>query len=1335
VKPVSSTKKILQNYLHRLTDLSGNNRSLFLPKFSGDHFIDLQSLSLLNGEKSFTILEALIAGKKKTICPRVDARMEQSNEASKKVRRLQRMDQFLFEERGSKDLHVGWPFVRGKFNDGTPVRCPLLFFPVELIANEKNWVIKPREDSNILFNKTFLLTYAFRNQVPLDESLLEESFDEIDPDSTVFKTALYQLLQKANLDIHFNADNYRDELTPFVHYKRDDFDTQHRNGELKLFPEAVIGIFPQSGSFLVPDYLDLIENDRISDLETLFQTRHQNQPGEPSFIRRVKEEKLYTSFPLDAWQENALKAVKLGNSLVVHGPPGSGKSHLICNLISDGIANGKKILVVCQKRAALDVVYERLGEKNLSPFLGLVHDFRNDRKMVYEKIDSQIGRIDEYKSRNNSVDAVRMEREFYQASRMIDHLTDELEEFRSALFSEKESGISVKELYLRSVSTEPGINLKMEYQHLPYQDIDAFIHKLKLYSSFAYRFDFREYAWFDRRSFASYHRQDLKKLLDFLLEIPDFFQEILSGLHQLASANLTLDECVSLVERKKEVDDLLELISTSARFSSFQRMISEQADETSSLWLSNMERVLTDCFQHDGIETSLASSQLGQFQEALRRSMKARRGLIGWIRWELFSKDKMLIIRTLLSNGLRNNKEGFITIEKKLDNRLNFEHNISKLREKKWLTRFPESFRLAEFQHWFQDQQRAIRAREIFTGIRGLRNLADPANLTWQDFTERLHNVFKLLQETPVKTAIWLNYFTPGQLALLTGTNYRPDELAKILQRDFDGLVEFDRQKESLSPDELAIFQKLFSETGVWEYDKLIDLFMNSWSMAWIDHLETKFPCLTMASSGKLDLLESELRTKIRDKQRLGLEILALRARERVTDNLEFNRLNNMVTYRDLHHQVTKKKKVWPLRKLITEFEDEVFRVIPCWLVSPESASAIFPMREMFDLVIFDEASQCFAERGIPAIYRARQVVIAGDQQQLRPGDFYQARWQDEDESHPDLEIDSLLELGSRYLQSVDLRSHYRSQSAALIDFSNRRFYGGRLQLLPDCHAANQTEVPIEYHHVDGAWVDNTNQKEAEIVVTLVSELAAKDPGKSIGVVTFNAPQQNLILDLLEERSGLTTPSRLFVKNIENVQGDETDIIIFSMAYAPDKKGKLSAQFGSLNQQGGENRLNVAITRAREKIMVVASFWPEQLQVDETLNPGPRLLKDYLTFARTVSQGEFVPSVLPNREHHHDWYLKKRIRKEIESKPGNFDLVEDRFPLTDLTAVHGKKQHGIVLTDDEYYRDSLTAKERHALLPELLEQKNWKFASVYSRNYWNDPERFIHDIRRFSTPE
>src|SRR5690606_7404777 len=173
-----------------------------------------------------------------------------------------------------------------------------------------------------------------------------------------------------------------------------------------------------------------------------------------------------------------------------------------------------------------------------------------------------------------------------------------------------------------------------------------------------------------------------------------------------------------------------------------------------------------------------------------------------------------------------------------------------------------------------------------------------------------------------------------------------------------------------LKPHELSVMGKLHDHAGHWNYEPLRTIFHNSLALAWIDYIETKYPILRMVSSMHMDELQTELQHLVIEKKRLSKDILLLRAQEKVYEDIEYNRLNNRVTYRDLHHQVTKKKKIWPLRKVIAQFQDELFKLVPCWMASPESVSAIFPMKEVFDLIIFDEASQCFAERGVPAMYR-----------------------------------------------------------------------------------------------------------------------------------------------------------------------------------------------------------------------------------------------------------------------------------------------------------------------------------------------------------------------------
>ncbi|MEJ2003696.1 MAG: DEAD/DEAH box helicase, partial [Cyclobacteriaceae bacterium] len=444
------------------------------------------------------------------------------------------------------------------------------------------------------------------------------------------------------------------------------------------------------------------------------------------------------------------------------------------------------------------------------------------------------------------------------------------------------------------------------------------------------------------------------------------------------------------------------------------------------------------------------------------------------------------------------------------------------------------------------------------------------------------------------------------------------------------------------------------------------------------------------------------------EKLDISNDMLLLRARERMYEHVEYNRLNNRITYRDLYHQVTKKRRIWPLRRVISEFQDELFDLMPCWLASPESVSSLFPMRPFFDLVIFDEASQCFVEKGIPAMYRGRQLVVAGDDKQLRPNDLYQVRFEGETNDIVELEIDSLLELASKHLMQVHLKGHYRSQSLDLIDFSNRYFYNGNLSLLPEFNVVNNGEPAIEYRKVDGTWSKNINEVEASEVTSILIELIRSGSEKEVGVVTFNATQREFIQDMVDDelmKSGLLWPDSWFIKNIENVQGDEKDLIIFSVGYAPGKGGRMSLKFGSLNVPNGENRLNVAVTRARERIILVSSILPQQLKTERTRNEGPKLLKKYLEYAWEVSQGNFEPYVKEQNAHHPEWYLKSHLRKFGKESLDDVRLTEE-LPFADLTARQGEKYVGLILTDDERYFQAESVKESHVYLPRILNEKN-----------------------------
>ena len=1321
-------QKILQSYLRRLTNLSGNNRSLLLLRLISDQFMDLHDLNFAIDSPSFKLVEALIKKEKKIpLCAEMDSRDASSNILSRRLKKIQRIDNFIFEERGAKDLYVGWPFVRGKFADGTMVICPLIFFPVTLQKEENTWYLIRRTDVNTTLNKTFLLAYSYYNQVALDEELIEQVVDDYDRESTSFRTQMYNLLKNSKVEVNFNSENFTNELKLFKNFRKSEFDKVEKPGKLKMHPEAVLGIFPQAGSYLVPDYLQLLEKKEHGEMADFFSKAVQDQ--DTRYSDRVREENTFTPFRMDAFQEHALAQVKREQSLVIQGPPGSGKSQLISNMICDYIARGKNVLLVCQKRAALDVVWERLRTKELHDFVGLIHDFKNDRKSIFEQVSNQIEALDDYRNKNNSLDIIFLEREFQQASRKIDQMSEELDEFKEALFDEKECAKSVKELYLISSPNRPFVALNQEYRSFSYDKISEFKENFKRYLDYFEQFEMSTNFWAEGNSFARFGKSDFTRLKEILSELPGLQAMIEERASEFTRQKMDFETVTHFLSTRSKFDELVEVLADSRVFHFFKTIIRNPPKNPIET-LHRLELGVMPCFKGAGPEIFLPYKQLGRFQKALESAIKARKNFFSWLKWRLTSKDKVLITRVLVANELKSNKEGFTVLLERIDNRLNFEHYLSEIQQANWLIEFPTHMRTIDVQSWFSAIKEAARAYEIRNAIRALPEYISAPDYELADYLERVKSLMNLLDEIPHQLQLYNRYLSDGQLRSLMMGKQDRKQAKKLLSRDFDSLVDFHKIRDGFVSTEKDTIQKLLEDFQ--SKDNCLEVFENSLALAWIDHIESKYPVLRAVSSQRLGHLTDELQEAIQAKRKVSQEILLLKSRERTYSDVEYNRLNNRVTYRDLHHQVTKKRRIWPIRRVISDHHEEVFQLLPCWLTSPESASAIFPMDQIFDLVIFDEASQCFSERGLPAMYRGRQIVVAGDDKQLRPNDLYRVRWDEESEEDiPDLEVDSLLDLAKKYIPEISLNGHYRSRSLELIEFSNEHFYKDKLKMLPHFSVINESSPAIRFEKVDGIWEDNINAVEARKVAKLVVEILKDTPKRSIGVVTFNAKQQGHVLDVLEGyaiKKGFVLPDSLFVKNIENVQGDERDVIIFSTAYAPDKKGKLRLQFGSLNQEGGENRLNVAVTRAKEEILVICSLDPSELRTHGTKNPGPKLLKQYLIYAQQVSSKKWKPQVSIEQAYGRSWYLRNQLANLIKSKGTK---LEKNLPFADLTVTARKKFKGLVLTDDELFHDSLSAKQSHAYQVFHFAEKKWPSVRVYSREFWMDAEQTKTKLEKF----
>src|SRR5690606_3966698 len=448
-------KDVFQVYLNRLIDLSGKNRSIFLPKLISSQMIDLKDFHFLNNHPSFFYITELLGRKKKIpLIEYADARDKNVNLLSQRLKRLQQHIKLVEEESGEKNVFVGWPFVEGKLINGQLVRCPLIFFPVILVKEDGGWYMSKSAGDQPFLNKAFLLAYAHAYNIQLDQEWLERPIEDFSRDSKEFRVQLYHYLNEA-LTLNFNQELLGDKLDFFTETERIDFEKEQHIGLLKLKPYAVLGQFSQQASFLINDYEQLKLSPQ-EDMEHFFAEKFAIDEA----VAKSHDQNLFNTFSIDASQEEIMKAVRAGESCVVQGPPGTGKSQLICNLVADFSARGKKVLVVSQKKAALDVVFKRLKDQGFAPFTALVHDFRFDRKELYRKLSHQINSIDAYKELNRSLDAIQLERQFNQLNNIIEQHCEFLEDYKQALFDREECGVPIKELYVTSSLDEEQVDLR-----------------------------------------------------------------------------------------------------------------------------------------------------------------------------------------------------------------------------------------------------------------------------------------------------------------------------------------------------------------------------------------------------------------------------------------------------------------------------------------------------------------------------------------------------------------------------------------------------------------------------------------------------------------------------------------------------------------------------------------------------------------------------------------------------------------------------------------------------------------------------------------------------------
>jgi len=570
--------------------------------------------------------------------------------------------------------------------------------------------------------------------------------------------------------------------------------------------------------------------------------------------------------------------------------------------------------------------------------------------------------------------------------------------------------------------------------------------------------------------------------------------------------------------------------------------------------------------------------------------------------------------------------------------------------------------------------------------------------------------------------------------------NYKIDNIDKL-----EGWIRYLRFQDRLIDAGLSSFLKVLLDE-LPSKGKFLDLFEKRFYRSWLDSIYQNEPLLYDFDADKFNDKIFQFRSN--DIKSFGMNV------RRIQEKLESSRghaLQSLSFRRELtilQHEIGKKKRHWPIRKLLAQTSRLALELKPCLLMSPLSVSQFLEARNIhFDVVIFDEASQIFPEDAIGSIIRANQVIIVGDRNQLPPTDFFKAGGiTDEFEDDEDVEFESILDECQSVLLSIPLLWHYRSRHESLITFSNKAFYHNNLITFPS--SENGDELGVKFVHVKDGIYDRggtrTNDREAQVTAELVLEHFNKNPNRSLGVIAFSDAQAAAIRERIEELRRFYPAmesffredhsDEFFVKSLENVQGDERDVIFFSVGYGKTTTGNFHANFGPLTKNGGERRLNVAITRAKYHVKLISSLLPSDVPIDRTQSIGVHRLRDYMQMA---IDGSIPLLTSSNKMKYFDSPFEEDVYNalvdlgyEVDSQVGCSGYR------IDLAIIDPLKQNSYLLgieCDGKTYHSSKVARDRDRLRQQVLENLGWEIYRIWSQEWFKHRKYEIEKIKSLLT--
>ena len=1072
-------------------------------------------------------------------------------------------------------------------------------------------------------------------------------------------------------------------------------------------------------------------------------------PSEIDLDRIVLPESSFTVLDADASQLRAIQAVVRRSHLIIQGPPGTGKSQTIANIIAEFIAAGRTVLFVSEKSAAIDVVHRRLKQRGLDEFCLMLHSHKASKREIISELGARLEPISA---------SAQSSQENLIASRLQQQRLD-LDEYATSLHRQREPlGESVFWVHgeLALLGHVPLLTIQLpNIESMTREEFERAAELFEDLSTYASTLaEGSSHPWHGAKLQppSLFDQQRLRERLASLIRLLDDLRansESLANDLQLPVPT-TLDELRNIQAiagllpnsgtLKKEwfeegaAQQAISLVSEARSSAAAKREIEAKLS-------ANYEPV----FLKIDAQNAIASYEQGFLARLFSSSHKAMRAQVraATIGGQERSRDENLAaFRDVLVHRrhLAWFHEHEAVIIKLLDLDALHASNIDEFAWDQISGRLLLSAKI-------QDRLGPISAPPGF-----LERACQPQ--ARESVSSSLQLLETAIESFDVEMRALAEFFDDD--ASLIGSSSNLESMQDLLTRRASRLDDLDRWVRAqvilrrVEDAGLRPVLRAMTDRGV-APDNWVDAFERLTLTAWLDRVMQDDPSLNGFSRDRHDTLVEQFASL--DHSYLELSNRRVRRAHAEKQGRVTSAYGGEPQV--LRFEMQKRKRHMPLRRLFERIPNLLPTLKPCLMMSPLSVAHYLPADLYhFDLVIFDEASQVRPHDAIGAIMRGRQLVVAGDSRQLPPTSFFDRVTDDGevDEEQDIRALESILDaLNGKGMPSMRLLWHYRSRHEDLIAYSNHHFYDSHLITFPSPNASRLPSRGVHFEYVeDGRYEDErdrvlktpirVNRIEAKRIAALVMEHARLRREESLGVVTLGMSQRDIVeeeikqaLLLQEDLDEFFQPDKtepFFVKALEQVQGDERDVIMISMGYGKNAEGVLSHNFGPINQQGGERRLNVLVTRARNQVVLASSIRYSDIDPNRTQNVGPRLLHNYLEFAeRGVDALNIIATDTPGEyESPFEEQVGESIRRAgfvVHPQVGS-----SRFRI-DLAIVDPRHPDRYVLgieCDGKTYHQSKTARDRDRLRQEMLEDLGWKIHRIWSTEWIRYPDRELQRV-------